>query len=190
MEQLKDESYVEKILAKIDDTRTFPSEYYSKIASVDDHGTAHISVLVGGDAVSLTSTINTYFGAKYAGRYTGIIYNNQMDDFSTPNKPNYFDLQPSVANYIRPGKRPMSSMAPLIVIDKHTNEPRLVIGASGGSKIITAVAQVAIKALWMDMDLKEAIDDRRVHHQLYPPEVQIENGFDWVKTHTHTQQFS
>lgn len=180
MKKLQEETYADKILSKIDDTRTFPSEYYSKIASADDHGTAHISILVNGDAVSLTSTINTYFGAKYAGRYTDIIYNNQMDDFSTPNKPNYFDLQPSVANYIRPGKRPMSSMSPLIVIDKQTNEPRLVLGASGGSKIITAVAQVAIKTLWLDMNIKDAIDHRRVHHQLYPAEVQVENGFSWV----------
>lgn len=147
---------------------------------MEDHGTAHISVVVGGDAVALTSTINTYFGAKYLGKNTGIIYNNQMDDFSSPDKSNYFGLQPSVANFIRPGKRPMSSMSPLIVIEKRTGDPKLVLGASGGSKIITAVAQVAIKTLWMGKDLKEAIDDRRVHHQLYPEVIQIEEGFESV----------
>lgn len=165
---------------KINDDHTYPSEYYSKIEPREDHGTAHISVMVGGDAVSLTSTINTYFGAKYAGRFTGIIYNNEMDDFSTPNKVNYFNLEPSEANFIKPGKRPMSSMSPIIVIDKRSDEPRLVLGASGGSKIITAVAQVAIKALWMDVNIKDAIDERRVHHQLYPQDAQLEEGFNAV----------
>lgn len=171
---------MKEIQGKIDDWRTYPSEHYSNVLPSEDHGTAHISLVVDGDAVAITSTINTYFGAKYAGRFTGIIYNNEMDDFSTPHKPNYFDLQPSVANYIKPGKSPMSSMSPLIVIDKHNDEPRLVLGASGGSKIISAVAVVAIKVLFMDMNIKDAIDERRLHHQLYPAEVQAEDGFNSV----------
>ena len=136
--------------------------------------------MANGDAVAFTSTINTYFGAKYGGRYTGIIYNNQMDDFSTPGSANSFGYQPTAANFIRPGKRPMSSMSPTIVIDRKTREAKLVVGASGGSRIITAVAQVAIKALWMGLDIKDAIDDRRVHHQLYPTSVDFEQGFDSV----------
>ncbi len=81
------------------------------------------------------------FGAKYAGDVTGIVYNNQMDDFSTPGQNNAFNLKPTASNYIEPGKRPMSSMSPIIVVD-NKNEVKLVLGASGGSKIISAVASV------------------------------------------------
>jgi gamma-glutamyltranspeptidase/glutathione hydrolase/leukotriene-C4 hydrolase len=81
------------------------------------------------------------FGAKYAGEDTGIIYNNEMDDFSTPGTVNYFGVPASEPNYIRPGKRPMSSMAPIIIVDENGNV-RLALGASGGTKIITAVSQV------------------------------------------------
>lgn len=81
------------------------------------------------------------FGAKFAGKYTGIIYNNGMDDFSTPGQDNYFGFAPSEANFIEPGKRPISSMSPLIVVDDK-NDVRLVLGASGGSKIMSSLAQV------------------------------------------------
>jgi gamma-glutamyltranspeptidase/glutathione hydrolase/leukotriene-C4 hydrolase len=179
--QLKDEKYIAEIRSKINDQHTFPPAYYGNITYKQDHGTTHLSIVVDGDAVSLTSTINTYFGAKYAGKYTGIIYNDQMDDFSTPGQTNVFGFQPSEANFIRPGKRPMSSMSPTIIVDKRTGDPRLVVGASGGSYIISAVAQVAIKAMWMGMDIKQAIDDKRMHHQLSPNVVTIENGFSQVK---------
>jgi gamma-glutamyltranspeptidase/glutathione hydrolase/leukotriene-C4 hydrolase len=82
------------------------------------------------------------FGGKYAGETTGIIYNNQMDDFSSPGLSNFFSLKPSPANYIEPGKRPMSSMSPLIILDSK-NEVKLVLGASGGSKIVSAVSFVS-----------------------------------------------
>ena len=74
----------------------------------------------------------------------------------------------------------MSSMSPTIIVDKRTGDPRLVIGASGGSKIITAVAQVALKTLWMGMNIKEAIDDSRLHHQLSPNNIVVEDGFNNV----------
>lgn len=104
-----------------------------------------------------------------------------MDDFSSPNTVNSFGFQPSAANFIKPGKRPMSSMSPTIIVDRKTRQPKLVLGASGGSKIISAVAQVAIKALLFGMNIKDAVDDRRVHHQLYPTSVDIEDGFDPVR---------
>jgi gamma-glutamyltranspeptidase/glutathione hydrolase/leukotriene-C4 hydrolase len=83
----------------------------------------------------------TSFGAMFAGEETGIIYNNEMDDFSTPGVRNFFNLEPSEANFIQPGKRPLSSMSPIIVVD-NKNQVRLVLGASGGSQIVTSVAQV------------------------------------------------
>jgi len=104
-----------------------------------------------------------------------------MDDFSSPNSSNSFGFAPSEANFIKPGKRPMSSMSPIIIVEKKTGLPKLVLGASGGSKILSAVAQVAIKALWLGMDVKKAIDGRRIHHQLYPTTLDVEDGFDVVK---------
>lgn len=139
------------------------------------------------------------------GEQTGIIYSDTMDDFSTPGLVNSFGLAPSEANFIAPGKRPLSSMSPIIVVDNN-NQVRLVLGASGGAKIVSAVAQVllffvlfllnqqiylmnfiqkvAIKTLWMGMDLKSAIDERRAHHQLLPTYAQLEEGFPNVN-YTH-----
>ena len=91
--------------------------------------------------------LSVSFGAKYAGEQTGIIYNNEMDDFSTPGTINYFGVPATEPNFIRPGKRPMSSMTPLILLDEKDNV-RLVIGASGGTKIITAVSQVYFWSSW------------------------------------------
>ena len=81
------------------------------------------------------------FGSKYRSVRTGIIYNNEMDDFSTPGKKNSFGIEPSRSNYIAPRKRPMSSMSPSIFVDSE-GIPRLAVGASGGSRIISAISLV------------------------------------------------
>lgn len=78
MAKLKDEDYIAKIRSEISDYHTFPSSYYSNITYQEDHGTTHVSIIADGDAVAFTSTINTYFGAKYAGLYTGIIYDSLL----------------------------------------------------------------------------------------------------------------
>jgi gamma-glutamyltranspeptidase/glutathione hydrolase/leukotriene-C4 hydrolase len=87
------------------------------------------------------------FGAFFGGKTTGIIYNNEMDDFSIPGAANIYGLPPSPSNYIKPGKRPMSSMSPIIVVDEN-DDIRLVLGASGGSRIITGVASVCLPPLF------------------------------------------
>jgi len=165
--------------ANIDPDRTFSnaSHYGAKHYTPQDHGTAHVSVLDdAGNAVSATSTINLYFGSRLMSQSTGIIYNDEMDDFSAPNITNYFGVPPSPNNFIKGGKRPLSSMCPAIVLDG-TGRVRLVIGAAGGTKITTATAQAMISNMWLDEDIKTSIDRRRLHHQLAPMKLMYEEDF-------------
>ena len=115
------------------------------------------------------------------GEHTGIIYNNEMDDFTISNKDS------GSLNRISPGKRPVSSQSPLIIIDKDENI-RLVLGASGGKKIITSVAQVALLNLVFNENIKQAIDHPRVHHHLIPNEILYEQTFNQVRLHSQTHQ--
>jgi gamma-glutamyltranspeptidase len=104
---------------------------------------------------------------------TGVLLNNQMDDFSIPNASNYFGLHPSPLNYPAPGKRPLSSMAPCIVL-KTDGGVRLVGGASGGPRIITSTAQVILNTLGLGMDLLSATIAPRLHSQFLPVGVELE----------------
>ncbi|XP_033749148.1 glutathione hydrolase 1 proenzyme-like [Pecten maximus] len=172
------ESFAAYVRSRIDDDRTHDTMYYGPtFYDVTKTSTAHLSVLApNGDAVSVTSTINLQFGSKVVGTRTGILFNNQMDDFSTPNTTNHFGVPASAANFIKPLKRPLSSMCPSIITDSN-GIVRLVVGASGGTKITTATAMVTIETLWFGMNVKQAIDHRRIHHQLLPKEIAVENGF-------------
>lgn len=176
---LTSDDYAEMIKGRIRDDRTSqnPEDYGAVTATTMDLGTAHVSVLApDGSAVSVTSTINQVFGAMIRSTSTGIIFNDEMDDFSSPNITNGFGLPPSPANFIRPGKRPLSSMSPTIVVD-HKGDVRLVIGAAGGTKITSGVAIGMLFNLWFGYDIKEAIDARRLHHQLFPMNIQNEKDF-------------
>ncbi|XP_018357572.1 PREDICTED: gamma-glutamyltranspeptidase 1-like [Trachymyrmex cornetzi] len=176
---LTSNDYAEMIKSRIKDNRTSqdPKDYGAITATPEDAGTAHVTVLApDGSAVSVTSTINQVLGAMIRSESTGIIFNDEMDDFSSPNITNGFGLPPSPANFIRPGKRPLSSMCPSIVVD-HKGDVRLVIGAAGGTKITSGVAIGMLLNLWYDYDIKEAIDARRLHHQLLPMNIQNEKDF-------------
>lgn len=176
---LTSSDYAEIIKERIKDDSTSqdPEEYGAVTETTVDSGTAHVSVLApDGSAVSVTSTINQVFGAMIRSNSTGIIFNDEMDDFSSPNITNGFGLPPSPANFIRPGKRPLSSMCPTIVVDQN-NDVRLVIGAAGGTKITSSVAISMVLHLWAKYNIKESIDARRLHHQLLPMNVQNEKNF-------------
>ncbi|XP_017025665.1 glutathione hydrolase 1 proenzyme isoform X2 [Drosophila kikkawai] len=165
--------------AKINDSHVLPDPqaYGAQYGTNDDpDGTSHLVVLApNGDAVSVTSSINSYFGSGLIGSRTGIVLNNGMNDFAVEN--NFFGLPKSAANTIEPHKRPMSSQSPILLADKQ-GDMRLVIGAAGGSKIIPAVVEVAAKVLWFGEDLRAAVSAPRFYHQLLPDVLEYEEeGF-------------
>jgi gamma-glutamyltranspeptidase len=149
---------------------------------LEDHGTSHFSIIdKDRNAVSMTTTVNTIFGSAVVSPSTGILFNDQMDDFSTPGRPNFYGLHPSESNYISSGKRPLSSMSPTLIFhhgrddsfskedkDNSTKLGRLMmaLGGSGGPKIITAVFQVFFNYAVLGMPLFESVSHPRVHNQL------------------------
>jgi len=152
-------------------------EQFNRVKESDE--TSHLSVVdKDGNAVSLTFTVNLGFGAGIVASGTGIVLNNEMDDFVTaPGVPNAFGLVGRDANAIAPRKTPLSSMTPTIVTQN--GQLRLVVGAPGGSTIITTVLQVILNMLVYEMDIKKAIAAPRLHHQWLPDVVLVEiNGFD------------
>ncbi|KAL3091694.1 hypothetical protein niasHT_024276 [Heterodera trifolii] len=141
-------------------------------------GTTQVIVVdADGNAVSMTSSINKAFGSLIRSPQLGIIWNDHMDDFSQPNRTNYYGLAPSKTNFIEPGKRPMSSMSPLIVYHKENKKVKLAIGASGGTMIPTALSQVLVQLLAFNHSVKEAIDTPRVHNQFTPFVTDFEEEF-------------
>ncbi|KAJ2007866.1 hypothetical protein H4R26_000534 [Coemansia thaxteri] len=175
--------FASQIRANISDSRTFNVSHYAPEYDIlNNHGTTHLSVLDKDDmAVALTSTVNLEFGARIMDPATGIILNDEMDDFSTTNKTNGFGLRPSPHNKIVPGKRPISSTSATIV--EHNGRVELVVGGSGGSRILTAVLQVIVNVLDFGMRLDYAIDRPRLHHQLLPHQLSVDPLFPASLTH-------
>ncbi|XP_066903102.1 glutathione hydrolase 1 proenzyme isoform X3 [Halyomorpha halys] len=159
LNKISSASYICEIKEKILKTRktgNCPEDYGAKFTTPNDHGTVNIVVLApNGDAVSVTSTINTF----------------------SPNIINSFNLPPSPANYIKGGKRPLSSSCPTVVLDKK-GDVHLVTGAAGGTHITTSTAQVIMNFLWFDLTVKQAVDMPRLHHQLFPMALRYEEGIE------------
>lgn len=176
---LTSEGYAAALRKTIDPLRARPSEEVAPGVpqKYESDETTHFSVIDGdGNAVSCTYTLNFSYGSGIMIPGTGILMNNEMDDFSAkPGVPNAFGLIGGEANAIAPGKRMLSSMSPTIVLKNE--EPFLVTGSPGGSRIITTTLQVIMNVIDHGMNPAEADAAVRFHHQWYPDVLRVERGF-------------
>jgi gamma-glutamyltranspeptidase/glutathione hydrolase len=146
-------------------------------ANHESSHTTHYSVVDGeGNAVAVTTTINDWFGSRVTADGLGFLLNDEMDDFSAkPGVPNSDGLIQGTANAIGPGKRPLSSMTPTLVV--RDGKPFLVLGSPGSSKIITTVANVLMGVIDYGMNIQEAVDAPRFHNQWLPDVLNVERWF-------------
>jgi gamma-glutamyltranspeptidase / glutathione hydrolase len=174
--QLIDKKYALARSSSINMTRATPStEIRAGQFRAEPTETTHFTVVdAQGNAVTNTYTINDLYGSAVTAKGTGVLLNDEMDDFAArPGKPNMFGLIQGERNKVEPGKRPLSSMTPTIVLRKD-GSLWFALGARGGPRIITAVLQAVINMIDYDMNIQQAIDAPRVHHQWLPDEMLYE----------------
>jgi gamma-glutamyltranspeptidase/glutathione hydrolase len=167
--QLTDKSYAAKIRDTIKPDRAGVSaDIRQGVAPHEGSNTTHISIIDdAGNAVSMTVTLNDEFGAKVVASGTGVLMNDEMDDFTpNPGAANSYGVVQGDANAIVPGKAPRSSMTPTIMTKD--GKPVLILGTPGGAKIITTVLQTILNVVDFQMNIQEAVDAPRVHHQWQP----------------------
>jgi gamma-glutamyltranspeptidase/glutathione hydrolase len=147
------------------------------LPSGESPSTSHISVIdQWGNAVATTQTVNYSFGSCVVAEGTGVVLNDEMDDFTTkPGGGNAFGLVTGPKNDIAPHKTPLSSMSPTMIMDK-TGQVELVVGSPGGPRIINAVLQTVINVVDFKMALPDAVHATRVHHQWMPDAIRVEAG--------------
>lgn len=163
--------------AVFNELEQYAATHAPAVKSHEGNHTTHYSVIdTEGNAVSVTTTINDWFGSRVTADGLGFLLNDEMDDFSSkPGVPNSDGLVQGAANEIGPGKRPLSSMTPTIVV--HGGKTVLVLGSPGSSKIITTVANVLMGVLDYKMNLQEAVNAPRFHQQWLPDLVNVEKTF-------------
>lgn len=174
--ELLNKDYSQRIFSQIGEYATPSSEISPTKFPEYNEGqeTTHYSVIDKfGNAVSVTTTINSSYGSRVVVEGAGFLLNNEMDDFSSkPGVPNQFGLTGSQANKIEPDKRMLSSMTPTIVLKQ--DKPILILGSPGGSTIPTAVLQVIMNYLVFGMDIQTAVNSPRFHHQWLPDKIDFE----------------
>ena len=175
LERLLDKGYAGQIRAAIEPDRAGVSkDIVPGTAPHEGSNTTHYSIVDKfGNAVAVTYTLNDWFGARVTAGGTGVLLNNEMDDFTAKNGvPNLYGLVQGAANAIAPGKRPLSSMSPTIVTQG--GKPVLVVGTPGGSRIITAVVHTILNLVDYGMTVQEAVDAPRFHQQWLPETTSVE----------------
>ncbi|MFL0795869.1 MAG: gamma-glutamyltransferase [Cellvibrionaceae bacterium] len=177
---LTNKSYAQALAKRIQLNKAMAVSSHSTppLADTDLFGkhTTHLTTAdAQGNWVAITSTLNTSFGSKVIIPNSGVLMNNQMDDFSAqPGVPNAYGLVGNEANSIQPGKRPLSSMSPTLILKD--NQPVLTLGAAGGPTIITQVVQGVVNHLDLGLPLEHAIAAPRIHHQWKPDQLYVENS--------------
>jgi gamma-glutamyltranspeptidase/glutathione hydrolase len=185
MKALTNKTYANSIAKKIDMKHATSSELIKpgQLAPYESPQTTHFSVVdKWGNAVANTYTLNFSYGSGLVAKGTGILMNNEMDDFSSkPGVPNGYGLLGGSANAIEPQKRPLSAMTPTIVLKN--GDLFLVTGTPGGSRIITTTLQIVMNVIDHHMNIAEATNATRIHHQWFPDEIRVERGLsiDTVK---------
>jgi gamma-glutamyltranspeptidase/glutathione hydrolase len=175
LEHLLDKTYAAKIRAAIDPAKAADSkDLRPGVPPHEGNNTTHYSIVdEKGNAVAVTYTLNELFGARVTAATTGVLLNNEMDDFTIKlGAPNTYGLVQGQANAIAPGKRPLSSMSPTIVTKD--GKPLMVVGTPGGSRIITAVVHTIINVIDYGMNIQEAVDAPRFHQQWLPGPTTLE----------------
>ena len=175
LDRLLDKAYAAKIRAAIDPAKAAISKDLKPgVSPHEGSNTTHYSIVDSkGNAVAVTYTLNDWFGAKVTAAKTGVLLNDEMDDFTAKlGVPNIYGLVQGEANAVAPGKRPLSSMSPTIVTKD--GKPVMVVGTPGGSRIITAVLHTIINVIDYGMNVQEAVDAPRFHQQWLPNPTNIE----------------
>lgn len=194
LDRLESDPYIRARAATLDASHTLPhGAYGSSPALPEDHGTSHLCVVDSqGNAVACTETVNLIFGSLLVVPEFGFVLNDTMDDFLTKGgHANAFGLSHAERNRPAPGKRPLSSMTPTIVLDGQ-GEPVLIAGGAGGPRIITGTIEAMLNVLAFDMNAGDALAAGRFHHQWEPDVLQLEKDIntaprrDALAAHGHT----
>ena len=176
--ELIDKNYVQERMNNFSWEKATPSSEikHGDIVLNESDETTHYSIIdKDGNAVSVTTTLNNSYGSKVYVEGAGFFLNNEMDDFSSkPGHPNFYGLIGSEANSIQPKKRMLSSMTPTIVLKN--SKPSLIVGTPGGSTIITSVFQTILNVYEFDMNIQDAVNAPRFHHQWLPDVIIIEKN--------------